>query len=90
MILVRTYNGGSLSFRTQRGTVQAKMKNGFMYVDVGPIVGKHMQLLHAFHKPPAGFSLGTPEKEVKKKSPVARKKTSAKKTITKKKSTAKK
>ena len=63
MILVRTFNGGSLSFRTPRGTIQAKLKDGFMYVDVNSLVGKQMQLLHAFHKPPAGFSLEMPKKE---------------------------
>ena len=88
MILVRTYNGGSLSFRTQRGIVQAKMKNGFMYVNVNPIVGKHMQLLHAFHKPPAGFSLDAPKKPEPKPAKAAPKKTTTRKTT--KKTTAKK
>ena len=64
MILVRTFNGGSLSFRTQKGTVQASLKDGFMYVDVDNVIAKQMQILHAFHRPPASFSLEEPKKEI--------------------------
>ena len=64
MILVRTFNGGSLSFRTQKGTVQASLKDGFMYVDVDNVIAKQMQILHAFHQPPASFSLEKPKKEI--------------------------
>ena len=63
MILVRTFNGGSLSFRTPRGTIQAKLKDGFMCVEVDAILARQMQLIHKFHKPPAGFSLEMPKKE---------------------------
>ena len=44
MILVRTFNGGSLSFRTARGTIQAKLQDGFMYVEVDAISARQMQL----------------------------------------------
>ena len=87
MILVRTFNGGSLSFRTQRGTIQAKLKDGFMYVEVDPIIGRQMQVIHRFHKPPAAFSLEMPKKEepVIVKEEVAEKKPAApKKKVTKK------
>ena len=68
MILVRTFNGGSLSFRTPRGTIQAKLKDGFMYVEVDSLAARQMQLIHKFHKPPSGFSLSGDKKEVKEKS----------------------
>lgn len=88
MTLVRTYNGGSLSFRTSRGTVRATMKDGFMCINVDSIMGKQMQLLHGFHKPPAGFSLDAPKKPEPKPAKAAPKKTTTRKTT--KKTTAKK
>jgi hypothetical protein len=62
MILVRTYNGGGISFRTQRGTVHGRLSGGFIVVDVDPIQGRIMRRQHRFHAPPAGFSLETQEK----------------------------
>ena len=88
MTLVRTYNGGSLSFRTPRGTVQATLRDGFMCINVDPIIGRQMQLIHRFHKPPIGFSLDAPKKPEPKPAKAAPKKTTTRKTT--KKTTAKK
>ena len=77
MILVRRYRGESLSFRTARGMVRAKVQDGFMFVEVDPVTGRHMQVLHRFHRPPAKFSLAEKKKEVepppeKKKAPASK------------------
>ena len=64
MILVRKYSGGSMSFRTSTGSVDAKLKDGFLYVDVEGNLSKQMQMVHKFHAPPSSFSLEKPKKEI--------------------------
>lgn len=79
MILVKKYRGGNLSFRTQRGSVVATVKDGFICIDVDPVMARQMRILHKFHAPPLGFSLEEPKKEAvvekKEKKPAPKKTT---------------
>ena len=81
MILVRKYSGGSMSFRTSTGSVDAKLKDGFLYVDVEGNLSKQMQMVHKFHAPPSSFSLEKPKKEIIVEKPA--KKVTAKRTTKK-------
>lgn len=82
MILIRKYNGGTLSFRTSGGVVNGELKEGMIYVDVDPSLVRQMKIIHKFYNKPL-------EREVEKK-PVVEKKKVVKKAPAKKRTTRKK